>query len=380
MTDAVGAHRMVPPEATLDRLRALLPRFGITRLAVLTGLDVLGIPVAAAYRPNSRSIAVHQGKGRTLAAAKVSALMEAVECFHAETAGLALLLGRAGEIAAGREVVDTARLPLTGREDPGEARVLWTEARDIASGRPVFVPYELVTADFGVPAPAGFGVFQQTTNGLGAGNVWTEAVLQGLYEVVERDAVTRWHALAEHEKALCGVDPASVDAPASRWLLGRFAAAGVSVRLWDITAESGLPAYLALVWDAEGVAGVEPESGAGCHASADVALARALAEAAQARLTRISGARDDFSPASYAPTARAERQAAAEFLTRAVPCRGFLPRPRAATADADLEAALAALARAGCPTVACVDLTREEFGIPVARVVVPGLRAPVEEA
>jgi YcaO-like protein with predicted kinase domain len=51
---------------------------------VVTGLDRIGIPVALATRPNSRSVAVSQGKGLTLAAAKVSALMEAIELWHAE--------------------------------------------------------------------------------------------------------------------------------------------------------------------------------------------------------------------------------------------------------------------------------------------------------
>jgi ribosomal protein S12 methylthiotransferase accessory factor len=258
--------------------------------------------------------------------------------------------------------------------------VLWTEARDLVTGRALFVPYELVSADMTVPAPAGFGVFQQTTNGLGGGGALAEAILHGLYEAVERDAVARWLALADSERAARCVDPASVDGPASRWLLARLAAAGAPVRLWDITTEIGLPAWFALTWDPDGVAGIEPEAGYGCHASADVALARALAEAAQARLTRISGARDDFSPASYAPAARAERQAAAERMARMAPARGFRAVPRGATARADLEAALAALGRAGHDRVACLDLTRPEFGIPIARVIVPGLRGPVEDA
>ncbi len=380
MSEGGGPHRGVPPETTLARVRPLFARLGITRLAVLTGLDIVGIPVAAAYRPNSRSIAVHQGKGRTLAAAKVSAVMEAVECFHAENFDGPLRFGSAEEILRHGEVVAVERLPLAGNFPSPCGRILWTEARDLASGRMVWLPYELVSADFSVPAPAGFGAFQQTTNGLGAGNAMIEAILQGLYEVVERDAVANWHTATPAEQAARAVDPASVEGPASTWLLARLAAAGIAVRIWDITAEPGIPAFLALAWDRDGIAGVEPESGAGCHASADVALARALAEAAQARLTRISGARDDFSPASYAPSARAARQAAAERLSREVPTGRFRPVAGAATPQADLDAALAALARAGCPTVACVDLARPEIGIPVARIVVPGLRAPVEDA
>jgi len=255
-----------------------------------------------------------------------------VECFHAEAFDGPLRLGRADELSRHGEVAVVERLPLTGRTDPHAARVLWTEARDLATGRALFVPYELVSADFSADAPAGFGVFQQTTNGLGSGNEPIEARLQGLFEVVERDAVARWHGLSAGEQAACAVDPASVETPASTWLLERLAAAHVSVRLWDITAESGLPAYLALAWSVDGVVGIEPESGAGCHASADVALARALAEAAQARLTRISGARDDFSPASYAVSARVERQDTAERLSRLPPARRFRPVAGAATA------------------------------------------------
>lgn len=74
-----GTHRLTDPATTLARVMPLAAQMGVTRVAVLTGLDVIGIPVVAAYRPNSRSIAVHQGKGTTLAAAKASAVMEAVE-------------------------------------------------------------------------------------------------------------------------------------------------------------------------------------------------------------------------------------------------------------------------------------------------------------
>jgi ribosomal protein S12 methylthiotransferase accessory factor len=370
----LGSHRSVPPETTLPRVRPFWDALGITRLAVLTGLDVVGIPVAAAYRPNSRSIAVHQGKGTTLAAAKVSAVMEAVECWHAETFAGPLRLAAADELA---DAVALDRLPLTGVGDPA-ARMLWTGARDLATGARLSVPFELVSADFTVPAPAGFGVFRQTTNGLGAGNTNTEAALQALYEVVERDAVALWHAASPARQAACAVDPASVDGPASRWLLERFAAAGVAVRIFDVTTGIGLPAFQALVCDADGVAGIEPELGAGCHAGADIALARALSEAAQARVTRISAARDDFAAASFAPDERGSRHEAAQRWLRMLPAREFSGRNAAATAEQDLDDALAALGGAGFGQVACVDLGRPEIGIPVARVIVPGLEGAYE--
>ena len=50
-----GTHRIVSPEGTLARMKPLAERMGITRLAVLTGLDRIGIPVAAAVRHSGRA-------------------------------------------------------------------------------------------------------------------------------------------------------------------------------------------------------------------------------------------------------------------------------------------------------------------------------------
>src|SRR5712672_2570267 len=82
-----GTHRMADPSETLARVRPHAARMGITRLGNITGLDRIGIPVAVAVRPNSRSVSVSQGKGLELPQAMASALMEATEGFHAEEIG-----------------------------------------------------------------------------------------------------------------------------------------------------------------------------------------------------------------------------------------------------------------------------------------------------
>src|SRR3984893_18822350 len=79
-----GTHRTADPSETLARVRPHAARMGITRLGNITGLDRIGIPVAVAGRPNSRSVSVSQGKGLELPQAMASALMEACEGFHAE--------------------------------------------------------------------------------------------------------------------------------------------------------------------------------------------------------------------------------------------------------------------------------------------------------
>ncbi len=373
-----GTHRVVDPETTLARVMPLAARMGITRVAVLTGLDKIGIPVAAAYRPNSRSIAVHQGKGGTLAAAKASAVMEAAESFHAENMHLALRLASPAEIVRHGPAVDPDLLPRAGGRPPVTERLLWVEAQDLVSGGKCFVPHELVSADFTAPLPPGAGQFQATTNGLASGNHPLEAVLHGLYEVVERDAIALWQAASAATQDARAVDAASVSGAASRKLLARFMQAGVAVRIWDITTDVGLPAFLCLAASADATEGAEPQLGAGCHADRAVALARALSEAAQARLTVISGARDDIAGQGYRPGVRARRQDAARRWMSSAPSRRFAAAPSHAgpTLRHDLDTALALLSAAGFNQVLWVDLSHDDVGIPVARVIVPGMEGP----
>src|SRR4051812_30484027 len=86
-----GTRRSRAPADTLRDFGRHLPRMGITRLTNVTGLDSIGIPVVQAIRPNSRSLSVSQGKGVDLDAAKVSAMMEAIELWHAERIELGCL-------------------------------------------------------------------------------------------------------------------------------------------------------------------------------------------------------------------------------------------------------------------------------------------------
>ncbi len=377
-----GTHRAATPEATLARARPVMAAAGITRVAMLTGLDVIGIPVAASYRPNSRSVAVHQGKGVTVAAAKASAVMEAIEIFHAETAMLPLRLAAYDEMPRLGPAADPMTLPRTGPDAPVGQRLLWAEGMDLADGAPVWAPYELVGMDLSVAAQQGAGVFQATTNGLASGNHWTEAAAAALYEAVERDSVALWQQMSAAAQDARALDLATVDGPASLALLPRFAAAGVDVGVWDVTSDIGLPAFACLAVSAQGgdwgTDGVAPELGFGCHADRDVALSRALAEAAQARLTVISGARDDIGAGGYRDSGLLLQHRAARTWLQPPGRRNFRSIPTVAgeTLADDLDAALACLARAGLGRVICFDLTQPAIGIPVVRVIVPGLEGP----
>ena len=137
-----GTHRAQNPSATLLRLKPLLPVMGITRVANVTGLDRLGIPVVMVCRPNARSIAVSQGKGLSLTAAKVSGVMEAVETYHAERVIRPLKLASFEELRYTHALVDVESLPFCVDSDfdpdmPFEdgLRIQWRPVQPEASHR-----------------------------------------------------------------------------------------------------------------------------------------------------------------------------------------------------------------------------------------------------
>jgi ribosomal protein S12 methylthiotransferase accessory factor len=377
-----GTHRSIPPEETVRRLRPLMPRMGITRLATITGLDRVGIPVVVACRPNSRSLAVSQGKGLDLAAAQASALMESVEAYHAEHITLPLKLASYEELRYTHRVVDVERLPrLANSVFHPNLSLLWIEGWDIFAEEPVWLPYELARCDYTLPDPIGSGCFYPSSNGLASGNHVLEAVSHGLSEVVERDALTRWHLLDDGAQQASRLDLDSVDDPACRMIIDRYAAAGIGAAVWDATSDVGLPTFHCVILE-RATDPVHPDhasAGMGCHPTRTVALLRALTEAAQSRLTVIAGSRDDLFRRDYLRSSSPDVLGLhREILDRAGPRRAFqdVPTYDGDTVRADVSHQVERLRAAGLDQVVVVDLTRPEFQVSVARVVVPGLEPP----
>jgi YcaO-like protein with predicted kinase domain len=370
-----GTHRLATPDETLARVRPLATQMGITRLGNITGLDRIGIPVAIAVRPNSRSVSVSQGKGLDLQQAMASALMEACEGFHAEVIG-PLCRVSYRDIAKGDTVVDPATLCPGVRPFDPDAAIEWIEGYDLVRCEPCWVPGEIVHTDYARSAPDGY--FLAGSNGLASGNHLVEAVNAGLYELVERDALSLWLARPLRERVGHLLDLASVDDPDCAALIEKCAAARIAVRVWDITTNLGIAAFLCEIRDP---AAGDPQMlrrfhGSGCHADSGVALSRALTEAAQTRLTYIAGVRDDLSPVEYRSTPGDDiRDALLDALARAAEPARFAAAPSLVADDlaADLCWALGRLAAVGIERAVAIDLTRPEFGIPVIRLVIPGL-------
>ena len=284
-----GTHRVRRPEETWERMRPKLARFGITRIADVTGLDTIGIPVAIAVRPLARSLSVSQGKGQTLLLAKVSAMMESVELWHAEYGTLAMTHSgtSAKELRLSYRVADLAEAP--GSLVTDRTPLEWVTGRGLLTGHTVPVPVNCVllpSIDRQVWTPAGL---VWSSNGLASGNTVHEATLHALYEIVERDALARLPAGSFGDE----IDLRELDDPRGRALVDAVHRAGVELAVHHVPSRVDVPCFAARIWSADfSVTSV----GFGAHLATDVALTRAITEAAQSRLTIIAGSRDDIEP------------------------------------------------------------------------------------
>jgi ribosomal protein S12 methylthiotransferase accessory factor len=348
---------------------------GITRLGNITGLDRIGIPVAVAVRPNSRSVSVSQGKGLDLAQAMASALMEACEGFHAEEIADCRSASYR-ELAAEETVVDPTTLCPGWRPFDPQRRILWTLGFDVLRREPCWVPAESVHTDYTLTEPDGY--FLAGSNGLASGNHPIEAVNAALYELVERDAVARWMARPFETGNRRFLDLASVDDADCRALLDKYRAAEIGVRVWNVTSDIGIAAFFCEIRDLvpDDPKALSRHHGAGCHAERTIALARALTEAAQTRLTFITGTRDDLPPATYQNLPDPELFDALldALAASAVPIPfADVPSFSADELRGDLLWALDRLRDTGLARAIVVDLTQAQFAIPVIRLIVPGL-------
>jgi thioglycine synthase len=367
-------HRTVDPQDTLKRVEPLMKVAGITRVADITDLDRIGIPVFSAIRPSAESgaISVYNGKGLTKEEAKVSAIMEGVERYSAEVRGFNIVRKGAEEFMAAHNAVDPLDLILTPASAFHLTRqpVAWAKGVELNTMEEIWVPASAVFHPY--VSKIDLPLFRTSTNGLASGNNMEEAVFHGLCEVIERDA---W-SLAEGRRKING----DIDLPDTgivKDLVEKFTSKGIEVHLKDLTSDIGVYTIAAA---ADDVIMQDPALltlGIGTHLNPMVAAMKALLEVAQSRLTQIHGAREDTVRGEHSRKLGYERMKRINkmWLTESGPLVKLGDLPSADTDDIfdDLQVVRSKLNARGQNRTVVVDLTRKELGLPVARVIVPGL-------
>jgi ribosomal protein S12 methylthiotransferase accessory factor len=299
--DLGGTIREVAARETLGRLKPLLAGFGITRLANITGLDTIGIPVWTVVRPLSLSLSVSQGKGITHELATVSGIMESIEVFHAEQRRPPPAVRDLFECNRDPSFISPHRLAIRSDAEVSESRqVPWLKGEDLLDGGQKWIPSELLDLDFSRRRAR--PVFLTSSNGLASGNTRTEAIVHGLCEVIERDQVSFWSV--EQDNLNVGgrrrVIMQSIRDPVCRPLVEKCLSAGLEIFIWHATVNIEIPVFTCTIIDRRNTTPYPQQaSGYGCHPIATIALARAITEAAQSRATHISGLREDLTWSRY---------------------------------------------------------------------------------
>lgn len=234
----------------------------------------------------------------------------------------------------------------------------WTPAWSLCSGRRLHVPFTYCYAEAPPEAGARFGM--HNPNGAAAGNCLEEAVLQGVLELVERDACAIWWY---NRIAAPAIDLGGGADPYARQLRDDYARLGWELWALDLTHDLGIPVCAAL---AHRRGERRFAIGFRCHLDGGLALQRALTELNQlfdpAGTSRAPWDADLLGDDGWLfPGATARRPAVAPAQPGGIDLR------------ADIDHCVRLLARRGMDTLV-VDKTRPDIGLHVAQVIVPGLR------
>ncbi len=370
-----GTHRTRDPRETFAEVQPYLRGAGVTRIADVTGLDNIGVPTTLAIRPNAITIACSSGKGLTIDQANVSGAMEAFELHAAETASPPSFRASFNEVTERYPVPRMSEFPMTRwNMFSADWPIHWHLGWDLIGQCEVAIPLTLVGMSRNRTLISSMGAFQVSSNGLGAGNSFLEAIASGLYECIERDAIAcHYHAaLTRNHRIPILAEEQLRTYPLVASVLDKCDRAGAKVVVYDCTADTDCPTYSALVYSQDD-RGVGVVRGSGTHLDPEIAILRAVTEALQARLNFIAGSRDDIFRSAFVRS-RTDFSRAVQAIQQEQANSDPAALRRSETGDcfeADLATMIGRIRSAGIERVVVTDLTPPEFPVFVVRVMVP---------
>jgi thioglycine synthase len=403
-----GTSRIQPPSLTLENIKPLSKIIGLTRLADITGLDVLAIPNYSAVVPGTEDyIWVYSGKGQTRNHAMASALMESIERYSSlpNTDNRNLIQSSYKELSKKYTVVHPDQICEPTRfQFRDDMQTDYLPGFDLLNNEEVMVPASLALFRY-EPRPPSVNPFSfYHTNGLASGNVMEEAVCHSLCELIERDALSLAelrasaipfyylrhisNALKSHgfptapvtidkfkdeSGIFSDVDFSDMEFEPLLTLLKIFKRNNISLIVKEITTEIGIPSFNAasVEWVTHDYGYLA--EGHGTHPDARIALLRAITEVSQTRAANIQGARDDLRKIKYSQENTDEKRS-----WRFVPSDRKIKYSEITSfynADIldDINLILDRLRRAGLTQAIIVNLTNPRLKVPVVRAIVPGL-------
>lgn len=375
-----GTQRVYDEATTLENTKNQIKKIGVTRIADITNLDRLGVPIFSSIRPSAApgAISIYSGKGSTEQRARISAIMESFERCLAERPGLNANI--AGDISApalvesylnAREnyvTLDPGSLLLSQPYNPSSL-LEWVGAYDLLNKEEVFVSANAVYHPYDSPGQCQ-KLFLSNTNGLASGNVLEEAILHGLLEVIERDAISTAQFTRDLGKEIVLTEEEGYLYEISR----KFKDSGIDLKIWLVPTDTGIPTIIAATDDVKLKDPALLVMGAGSHLKPEIAVARAITEAAQSRVVQIQGAREDTDREGFIRSVGYDRMKRLNWFwfeegekISLSEVQDISKRSPAENIDVILEKLKGLTEK-----VLVVDLSREEVAVPVVRVIIPG--------
>ena len=405
-----GGARTVAPEVTLARYRHLVsPISGVvtwlTRTTDETDSWLHVYWAGSNLGMRSRSLSSLRrslrsksaGKGSTREQSEVSALCEAVERYSGALHGEEIRVRRRfteftgadeaihpndAQLFSDHQLDNAKRINAKGhpynivppRFEP-DAAIDWTPVWSLSQDRHRYLPTSMLYSM--APEQRGPADLIADSNGCAAGNTLEEAILQGFYELAERDAFGIWwyNRLQAPAVDLAGFDDEYLASAADYY-------ARYERDLWmlDVTSDIEIPAFVALSRRPE-AATEDIIYGAGAHADPRIAALRAICELNQCLTWLPRPGSRDGRPMIDDPLAlwwwKTARLADCNWLAPAAdaPLRSASSYPVIESTDArdDVEHCRALVEARGMELLV-LDQTRPDIGMPVVRVIVPGMR------
>jgi putative methanogenesis marker protein 1 len=379
LTYIEGTQRVFDEKSTLEKVNNNSKQIGVTRVASITDLDRIGIPVISTIRPSAAegAISVYSGKGNTENQARISAIMESFERCLAERNGLnndvaedikaQHIIDNFTAMGETHRVVDPTLLLIAEDYSP-QAFVEWISGWDLLKKEEIFVPANAVYHPYDAPGRA-LKLFRSNTNGLAAGNTIEEAIFHGLLEVIERDAlsIAEFNRNPGKEIILTENDGENYE------LLRKFTDNEVEVKLWALSHDTEITTVVAVTDDTRLRDAALLVMGAGAHLKPEIAVKRALTEAAQSRVVQIHGAREDTEREKFVRDIgydRIKRMNKYWYEDDEQTSMRDLKDLSKNTPAESIDVVLEQLRNiADCAVV--VDMSRESILVPVVRVIIP---------
>lgn len=304
-------------------------------------------------------------------------MMEAVEGYCAEPRVPALIRASYQFLQHHQAVADPRNFTRQAAAEPLhlEAPLMWTPAMCLETQRGALVPAELAyfpffPHDYQTPC-----LYPCTTNGLASGATYLEAVIHGLYEVIERHYCYLFEIGAVEVEAIYEQEVTSAAMQrASRHLHADFELQLYAMRIPSVL--RNLPFVMCLLVSDDAIF-----CGYGCAGNVNMAIERAVSEAFQDRATAISGAREDMDGAAHVPFRHFDRTPQPQRRTlRITQFRRRSIDRRFATLRDELRMIKRYLKQLGVKRSYVVNLTRNGVDLPVVKVICEQTRAPISHS